>query len=122
MHLGRRQTVRAAVAEAGVDLIVQAGDADHEELVEVAGEDRRELQALEQRQVGLLGELEHAPVELDPGQLAVVVQRGVVEVELGLDLRRRGRRDGADRVLRGGGLVAHAGGASEGRAPDAATP
>ena len=50
----------------GVDLVVQAGDADHEELVDVAGEDRAELHALEQRDVRVLGELEHALVELQP--------------------------------------------------------
>ena len=58
--LRRRAPVRARVAEAGVDLVVQAGDADHEELVEVRGVDRRELQALQQRLVELLGELEDA--------------------------------------------------------------
>ena len=51
-HLRRRAAVGARVAEAGVDLVVQAGDADHEELVEVRREDRRELQPLEQRLVG----------------------------------------------------------------------
>ena len=34
-HLRRRAAVRARVAQPGVDLVVQAGDADHEELVEV---------------------------------------------------------------------------------------
>ena len=99
--LRRRAPVGARVAEAGVDLVVQAGDADHEELVEVRREDGRELQSLHERLLVLLGELEHARVELDPRQLAVVVERGIVEVggrrrELGL-----GRRDGADRLLLG---------------------
>ena len=61
--------------EAGVDLVVQAGHADHEELVEVVG-DRAELHPLEQRHVRVLGELEHAVVELQPRQLAVEVQLG----------------------------------------------
>ncbi len=99
-HLRRRPAVRARVAEAGVDLVVQAGDADHEELVEVRAEDRRELQPLEQRLVGLLGELEDALVERQPGELAVVVELGIVEV----GRRRRlgdGRRDRSDRLLLG---------------------
>ena len=37
---------------------------------------------------GVLGELEHALVELQPRQLAVEVQLGVLEVELGGDRRR----------------------------------
>ena len=47
------------------------GDAHHEELVEVLGEDRGELDALEQRERVVLGELEHAGVELDPRELPV---------------------------------------------------
>ena len=39
---------------------LETGDADHEELVEVAGEDRQELHPLEQRQCVVLGELEDA--------------------------------------------------------------
>ena len=45
----------------------QAGDADHEELVEELGEDRGELHSLEERQRLVLRELEHARVELDRG-------------------------------------------------------
>ena len=43
---GRR---RRGSSTPGVDLVVQPGDADHEELVEVRGEDRGELHALQQR-------------------------------------------------------------------------
>ncbi len=77
------------------------GDADHEELVEVGGPDRRELHALQQRRGAVLGELEHPVVEVQPRQLAVEVQLGRREVRLalgGLGVRRR-RRDVADRLL-----------------------
>ena len=47
------------------------GDADHEELVEVVGRDRQEAQLLQQRMVAVRGLLQHAAVELQPGQLAV---------------------------------------------------
>ena len=57
-----------------------AGDADGEELVEVGGEDGQELQALQQRHVVLLGQLSTRVVELEPGELAVVVEPRVVEV------------------------------------------
>ena len=59
---------------AGLDLLAQAGDADLEELVEVAGEDGQELDPLEQR-VALVARLvEDAGVELEPRQLAVEVR------------------------------------------------
>ena len=74
-HLGRGQPVGPAGVDPGLDLVVDAGDADHEELVEVGDEDREELQALDQRQRLVLGELEHAVVEVEPRQLAVDVQR-----------------------------------------------
>src|SRR5262249_12100657 len=54
-------------------LLLQARDADLEELVEVAGEDREELHPLEQRQTRVAGEREHAPVEGEPRELAVQV-------------------------------------------------
>ena len=63
-----RRVLRQHVAEG---LLAQAGDADHEELVEVRGEDREELCPLEQRVIGVLGLFEHAGVELQPAQLAV---------------------------------------------------
>ena len=72
--------VVAGLLDAGVDLVVQTGDAHHEELVEVRRVDRAELHALEQRHPLVLGQLQHALVEVQPGQLAVQVERGVVQV------------------------------------------
>ena len=61
---------------AGLDLLAQAGDADLEELVEVAGEDGQELHPLEQR-IALVARLvQDAGVELEPRQLAVEVRVG----------------------------------------------
>ena len=57
--------------DAGGDPPLEAGDPDHEELVEVLGEDREEAGALEQRDARVCGELEHPLVELQPGDLAV---------------------------------------------------
>src|SRR5204863_6312258 len=79
-RLRRGQTVGAAGADPGLDLVVQTGDAHHEELVEVRRPDREELRALEQWDRLVLGELEHAVVEVEPRQLAVGEQRAVVEV------------------------------------------
>ena len=44
-RLARRAPVLQRLLDAGVDLVVQAGDADHEELVEVGRDDRAELHA-----------------------------------------------------------------------------
>ena len=91
-RLGWGEAVRAAGVDPGVDLVVHAGDADHEELVEVGDEDGEELHPLHQRQRLVAGELEDAVVELEPGQLAVDVQRrvgrapaGSAPVSLGVD-------------------------------------
>ena len=70
-RLRRGEAVGGAHGEPGRLLPHQAGDAHHEELVEVRGEDRAELDALEQR-LRLVGrEVEDARVELDPRELAV---------------------------------------------------
>jgi hypothetical protein len=56
---------------AGVDPPLEAGHPDHEELVEVVGEDRCEPDPLEQWLGRVLRQLEDALVEPQPGQLPV---------------------------------------------------
>ena len=76
--LGRRCGRRAWWSViAGRDLVLQAGDADLEELVEVLAEDGEELGPLEQRHVGVLGQGQDAGVEVEPGELTVEVPRRV---------------------------------------------
>ena len=62
----------------GVHLADQAGDADHEEFVEIVGGDRQEAQPLQQRMVADCRFLQHAAVEFEPRHLAVdeAVRRG----------------------------------------------
>ncbi len=59
--------------EARDDAPLEARDPHHEELVEVRGEDREEVDALEERHGGVLRELENALVEAQPAHLAVEV-------------------------------------------------
>ena len=68
-HLARFEPGGGAHGEAGRDPALETGDADHEELVEVAGEDREEPGPLEQRHVFVHGQLQDALVELQPGDL-----------------------------------------------------
>src|SRR5439155_21608582 len=90
--------VRLAPRDPGLELVVDTGHADHEELVEVARVDRRELHALEQRERRVLGQLEHPLVEVQPGQLAVEIQRRVREILAQRDLwaARKGMRAHAE--------------------------
>ena len=94
--LARGEPVRAAHLQAGLVAALQPGDADHVELVEVAREDRQELGPLQQRLAGVLGQREHAGVEVEPRQLAVEVavvgQAGVTWVTVRGGRRRRARR------------------------------
>ena len=89
--LGRRAPVGRDRHHARLGLSDQPGDADREELVEVGGADRDEAQPLEQRVAPVLGLLDDAAVEVEPGKLAVdepLRARGV-DRRLG---RRLGRR------------------------------
>ena len=61
----------------------EASHAHHEPLVEVGAEDLDELQALEQRDALVEGLVEHAVVEAQPRELAVLRERDVLIV-LGL--------------------------------------
>ena len=69
--LPRGQPRRGRDRDAGGDAALEAGHPDHEELVEVGREDRQEPHPLQQRDVLVLGQLEHALVEGEPGELAV---------------------------------------------------
>ena len=94
--LGRRQAVHRPRRDAGGGLALEAADALHEELVEVAGEDRQKFDPLQQRHLVVLGQFQDAAVEVEPADLAVEEQR-VADV---------GGRHGAEGV---------GGGAGEGR-------
>ncbi len=65
-RLGGDTPVVTWVLHACVDLVAQAGDAHHVELVEVGRVDRAELHALEQRNALVLGQLQHPLVEVKP--------------------------------------------------------
>jgi hypothetical protein len=95
-HLARHQPGGRLDRDAGRDPALQAGDPHHVELVEVAREDREEAHPFEQWQRVVLGQLEDALVEAQPGQLAVeeALREGLVEV-VGL---RNVRRVDVERV------------------------
>ena len=50
--LARGEAVGAAGVDPGVELVEEAGDPDHEELVEVGGVDAAEAEPLQQRHLG----------------------------------------------------------------------
>ena len=62
----RRHPVWADIARFALDLLLDPGDANLEELVKVRAEDRHELDALDQRLRRVLGFFENAPVKLEP--------------------------------------------------------
>ena len=65
--------IRRCLGESRVHLLLQAGDPDLEELVDVLAQDRQEAHPLEQRQRLVLGHGEHAFVEVELRQLPVQV-------------------------------------------------
>ena len=92
-HLARRVAAGRPDGDAGGDAPLEAGHADHEELVEVAGEDGEELGPLEDGQLVVLGELEHPLVEGQPRQLTVeepVDRQPLVDGDGGGRRRERG--------------------------------
>ena len=68
---GGAAAVGGGLAEAGGHLVLQAGDPDLEELVEVLAEDGQELGPLEQGLAAIGGQRQHPGVEVEPGQLTV---------------------------------------------------
>ena len=66
-----RAPVDGLGVHAGGDLLFQAADALHEKFVQIATDDGEELHALEQRCLFLGGHVQHAAIELQPGQFPV---------------------------------------------------
>jgi hypothetical protein len=64
-------------------LLLEAGHAHLEELVEVAAEDREELESLEQGSARVERFVQHTAIELEPRELAVQIQRGVPKIDRG---------------------------------------
>jgi hypothetical protein len=90
----RRQAVSGQDPDPFAHLALEAGDAGHEEFVQVVGRDREEAQPLQQG-VGRIGGLvEHTAVEGQPGDLAVEEPRGRGHQRFGqVQLRRPRGRD-----------------------------
>ena len=59
--------------QAALAFSLEQRDPDLEELVQVAREDRQELDALEQGPLDILGHLEHTGIEVEPGEVAIEV-------------------------------------------------
>ncbi len=81
--LRRRAAVGRDRGDAGLGLADQAGDAHRIELVQVGGADRDEAQPFQQRMARVLRLLQHAVVEVEPGQLAVDEAVGAVRRDRG---------------------------------------
>ena len=84
----RRQAVGGDRDRVELELLLEPGDTDLEELVEIAAHDAQETQPLEQRRMRILGLRQHAAVERQDAELAVeeILGRKVREVEfVGVD-------------------------------------
>ncbi len=86
----RRAAIDGALVDAGADLLFQAADALHEELIEIVADDRQKLHALEQRRAAIFSLVQHPLVEVEPGQLTVQIELRRLQVLAGLRFRARG--------------------------------
>ena len=87
----RAHPVRAEFGDAGVQLRIQAGHPDHEELIQIGAHDGQELHAFQQRIGGVARLFQHAPLKAQQAELAVDVETWIVEIRrLGPLRMRRG--------------------------------
>jgi hypothetical protein len=66
-----RQSIRRHVLAVRPHLLLEHGDANHEELVEVGADNGEKLDALEERVAAIARLIEHPLVELQPAELAI---------------------------------------------------
>lgn len=87
-HSGQLLAGSHPVGRAAIDILrqlpLQAGNADHEEFVQVRTGDRQETQPFEQRMCGVACFLEHATVEGQPGKLPVEIPFAVAALRKGI--------------------------------------
>ena len=76
-------------------LLLQSGDADLEELIDVLPQDRKEAHPLEQRERFVLRDRQHTLIEIELGELAV----DVVRARRSLSRRGLRRRLGEERRI-----------------------
>ena len=89
-QLLRRVAVGGDLSDAGVDLLAQARDADHEELAEDGAEDADELDALQKRVVLVARFVDDTLEEVEQAELTIDVQRVVAQIGVGLLGRKHG--------------------------------
>ena len=93
----RAHPVRAEFGDARIQLRIQAGHPDHEELVQVGTDDGQEFDAFEQRIGGVPRLFQHAPLKAQQAEFAVDVETRVVEIPR----RRLGLLGGRSGILAG---------------------
>ena len=71
--LARGESVRTLVLHPELDLLLQAGDSNLKELIQIAGADRHEPNPLQERQAPVQGQRQDAPIEAQPRELPVEV-------------------------------------------------
>src|SRR4051794_30451038 len=71
--LGDAQAIRAALVRTELESLLQPGNANFEELVEIAGRDAEELESFEKRDSFVECLRQHADVEFEQRKLAIDV-------------------------------------------------
>jgi hypothetical protein len=72
-----QHAVGLCVDHATGKLLLETGDPDHEELVQVGRDDAQKLQPLEKWQARFGGLPQHALVEGEPGELSIQIQPAI---------------------------------------------
>ncbi len=93
----RRHSVGGSLGVPRGDLLAQPRDPHLEELIQVAATDPDELQLLEERGAWVHGLMQHPPVELQPGELAIGEEHRIPEIDLGSQLLPRPTHVGHER-------------------------
>src|SRR5512142_1519507 len=78
--LRRREPVGEWLGDAGIELLLQTRDADHEKLVKIRAVNRKKLYALEQGPTRVTRLIENPFIERQPRQLPIDEQGGILEL------------------------------------------
>jgi hypothetical protein len=72
-----RKSVQAQFTQSGADLLLESADAFHEEPIQIGADNGDVFEAFQKRRALVLGLMQDAVIELQPGQFSIEIPAGV---------------------------------------------
>ena len=76
------ESIQGQFSQTGTDLLFESSNALHEELIQIGTDNGDELESFQKRCALVLGLMQHAPVEFQPGQFTIEIPAVIGKIYL----------------------------------------